>query len=262
MGECGKNPGFMMIKCQKSCDTCGKCFDAHTDKCPGWADSGECQSNASFMLVECAKSCGVCGEETTTIEPTDPPADDCTDEFEKCPEWASTGECGKNPGFMMTQCQKSCDTCGKCFDAHTDKCPGWAESGECEANASFMSVECAKSCGTGVCEEEETTTVEPTDPPADDCTDEHEKCSEWASTGECGKNPGFMMTKCQKSCDTCGKCFDAHTDKCPGWAESGECVNNANFMSVECAKSCGTGNCEGETALEPTDPPAEETTTI
>ena len=37
----------------------------------------------------------------------------------------------------------------------------------------------------------DTTTVE---------TDEHENCAYWASTGECGKNPGYMLVNCKKSC--------------------------------------------------------------
>ncbi|KAK4743591.1 hypothetical protein SAY87_009903 [Trapa incisa] len=42
---------------------------------------------------------------------------ECTDEDENCPRWAATGECNKNPVFMMGSpdyfgtCRKSCNAC-------------------------------------------------------------------------------------------------------------------------------------------------------
>ncbi|PIN22264.1 Prolyl 4-hydroxylase alpha subunit [Handroanthus impetiginosus] len=42
-----------------------------------------------------------------------------------------------------------------------------------------------------------------------DCTDEDENCSQWAATGECQRNPVFMIGSpdyygtCRKSCDAC-----------------------------------------------------------
>jgi alpha-galactosidase len=32
------------------------------------------------------------------------------------------------------------------------------------------------------------------------CEDEDTRCSEWAASGECSRNPGFMLSKCKKSC--------------------------------------------------------------
>ena len=39
-----------------------------------------------------------------------------------------------------------------------------------------------------------------------ECRDYHEKCDEWASVGECRKNPRYMLSKkgCRKSCLVCG----------------------------------------------------------
>jgi len=43
---------------------------------------------------------------------------------------------------------------------------------------------------------------------AEDCKDDHDNCVDWASAGECKKNPGFMGMTCPKSCDTCPKPVD------------------------------------------------------
>ncbi|CAH9090763.1 unnamed protein product [Cuscuta europaea] len=47
------------------------------------------------------------------------------------------------------------------------------------------------------------------DKPPSGCVDEHENCSIWASSGECDKNPVYMvgselsLGKCRKSCNVC-----------------------------------------------------------
>jgi hypothetical protein len=38
----------------------------------------------------------------------------------------------------------------------------------------------------------------------DSCVDGHEKCSAWASKGECEANPKYMLQYCKKSCGICG----------------------------------------------------------
>jgi len=35
------------------------------------------------------------------------------------------------------------------------------------------------------------------------CENEHPSCGEWADSGECTKNPGYMHSQCRKSCGTC-----------------------------------------------------------
>lgn len=51
IGECQKNPGFMLQYCQKSCDNCG------VDNCPVWKEQGLCQSNPALMYEHCGMSC-------------------------------------------------------------------------------------------------------------------------------------------------------------------------------------------------------------
>jgi Cys-rich protein (TIGR01571 family) len=35
----------------------------------------------------------------------------CKDNNDQCPQWAEAGECGRNPNFMMANCQLSCGAC-------------------------------------------------------------------------------------------------------------------------------------------------------
>jgi len=35
------------------------------------------------------------------------------------------------------------------------------------------------------------------------CTDDHKKCAEWASLGECDANPQYMLSNCMESCNSC-----------------------------------------------------------
>lgn len=35
------------------------------------------------------------------------------------------------------------------------------------------------------------------------CNDTHEFCGDWASKGECGKNPGYMKIVCKSACNQC-----------------------------------------------------------
>jgi hypothetical protein len=37
--------------------------------------------------------------------------EDCTDSNESCSMWAKYGHCKKNPGYMLPNCKKSCDSC-------------------------------------------------------------------------------------------------------------------------------------------------------
>ena len=35
----------------------------------------------------------------------------CVDGNKSCPHWAQSGECSKNPDYMLVNCKKSCDQC-------------------------------------------------------------------------------------------------------------------------------------------------------
>ncbi|XP_074656527.1 blastula protease 10-like [Tubulanus polymorphus] len=68
IGECKKNPAYMLPNCRVSCGTCPgqttttanpNCLD-NNDQCPYWANIGECKKNPRYMLPNCRKSCQVC----------------------------------------------------------------------------------------------------------------------------------------------------------------------------------------------------------
>ena len=45
------------------------------------------------------------------------------------------------------------------------------------------------------------------------CKDKNKNCKFWASIGECGKNPNFMLFNCSKSCGVCPGMHDAQEVK-------------------------------------------------
>lgn len=104
----------------------GPCLDKHSH-CAGWAQIGECQKNPAFMLSSCALSCGAC-ELSTTAPPTSTPPTTtppstttpaptttvrvpCLDKNVHCRHWASIGECHRNPSYMSFSCALSCGVC-------------------------------------------------------------------------------------------------------------------------------------------------------
>ncbi|KAF2352427.1 Peptidase M12A [Trinorchestia longiramus] len=64
MGECTKNPSFMMASCRKSCNNCRKCEDTNSH-CEYWAKMGECTKNFAYMESACKKSCRLCHTQCT-----------------------------------------------------------------------------------------------------------------------------------------------------------------------------------------------------
>lgn len=80
------------------------------------------------------------------------------------------------------------------------------------------------------------------------CRNSNPSCDDWANTGECERNSGYMSVACRKSCGLCGvdaiieptACKDeSPTHDCQYWATMGQCDENAAFMRVHCAKACG-----------------------
>ena len=47
----------------------------------------------------------VCCTQNNTV------AETCLDKNDRCPYWASIGECNNNPGYMLVHCEKSCEEC-------------------------------------------------------------------------------------------------------------------------------------------------------
>ena len=102
--------------------------------CESWAADGQCEQNPGYMNIGCAKTCNACEAETapqTTTQPTASPtsrptvrlaqqpteqpdptsAPSCVDKQGGCEQWASSGECEQNPGYMNSNCARACNTC-------------------------------------------------------------------------------------------------------------------------------------------------------
>lgn len=249
IGECTKNPDYMLENCKKSCKKCGggggggedkgDCVNKHKN-CNDWATRGECNANPVYMNENCKKACGKCEKIV------------CVDKNQHCPFWASIGECSKNPNYMLSSCQKSCKKCSsghpqqddkipkelQCTDQNS-KCAGWASVGECKKNPNYMLQYCKKSCE--IC-----STQADTDKVSTNCYDYNILCSAWAAVGECRHNPAYMFNSCQKSCKVCvshldrrnSLCYDFHSN-CNSWQSKGYCATYKDFMHATCRKSCG-----------------------
>jgi thiol-disulfide isomerase/thioredoxin len=59
------------------------------------------------------------------------------------------------------------------------------------------------------------------------------ECSEWARAGECGHNPGFMLSACATSCAA-----QASAPACGGWVSGGFCERAGAFMAHACGGRC------------------------
>lgn len=132
VGECEKNPLWMIPNCCVSCrhhQAPKDCTDANPS-CSRWAYAGECEKNRLWMLKNCRKSCNQCG--------------DCTDSDPRCPSWALSNQC--NSGEKIHEkCRRSCGLC-KVYDRHNE-CPAWSAMDECKkSNWTWMADHCPRSC--------------------------------------------------------------------------------------------------------------------
>merc|ERR1711963_544919 len=84
------------------------CVDKNTS-CAGWARIGECMKNPAYMLMMCKQSCNNCdGSEGQKPPKGTGGSGGCKDLNMLCAEWAKRGECTKNPGYMLQACKQSC----------------------------------------------------------------------------------------------------------------------------------------------------------
>lgn len=111
------------------------CGNQFIPRCPGateTADAVRGKEAAQVLRMNCATSPSVSAG--------------CKDNSIHCPGWAQSGECTKNPQYMLTNCVKSCNTCASGCADNNVSCPGWASTGECAKNPGYMNVNCKKSC--------------------------------------------------------------------------------------------------------------------
>jgi len=110
----------------------------------------------------------------------------CKNQNSKCESWAKSGECHKNPYYMLPYCCPSCTgTIGECTVdvGGSSVCDGLVKQDGCTQNSEWMWANCCKSCK--------------------ECLDTNPNCAYWASTGECDVNPTWMKANCKTSCNVC-----------------------------------------------------------
>ena len=81
---------------------------------------------------------------------------DCEDSHPNCEAWARNDECMVNPGFMLYNCKKSCQTCGldnnnidQIRDATLEKCQDFGDCSQANCNNWYESIRCRKTCLNG-----------------------------------------------------------------------------------------------------------------
>jgi len=126
----------------------------------------------------------------------------CADKHQDCSFWASSGECDKNPRWMLPNCQVSCDSCGY---------EGLAESmAKKEKDTVVAETECAEN--DNFCKAAKIKAAIPKGSNAKGtarqvsksaCEDRHTTCPRWQRSGECEINPGWMIVNCPQSCNAC-----------------------------------------------------------
>ncbi|KAL7548827.1 hypothetical protein ACHAWF_012087 [Thalassiosira exigua] len=178
------------------------CADRHP-ACPDLAARGECAYNPGFAKYRCALSCGTCPEYAAAHEALqgdgrrgDGP---CTDLHPKCKMWATGGECGFNPTFMLEECERSCVVCFEDtnqFGVHQTLPPEDNEHYEATKDIIDESIKYMRSMWSPSAETNRVNYK---------CRNTDADCSYWAIE-ECegeGDNAEWMRENCAPACQTC-----------------------------------------------------------
>jgi hypothetical protein len=87
----------------------GGCTD-NSPHCGYWGGKGDCEKNPFWMKVNCEKTCNSCGSTIGNVnQPQVHPG--CENKNPNCQFWQSSGECEKNPVWMKNNCKLSCKAC-------------------------------------------------------------------------------------------------------------------------------------------------------
>ena len=144
---------------------------------------------------------------------------ECNDGHELCGFWAGSGECQKNPKYMLENCRKSCNTCPDAKVLRGQSPVQHAENqkllklveryGEPQtvddpnlSDLTYLVIRQTIDYFENFIHAADSTHTIPEDV-IKECTNKHKLCAFWAAEGECDKNPSYMTTKCAPSCRTC-----------------------------------------------------------
>uniref|UniRef100_A0A0N4Z376 ShKT domain-containing protein n=1 Tax=Parastrongyloides trichosuri TaxID=131310 RepID=A0A0N4Z376_PARTI len=245
-GECNLNPFWMRTNCPKACGTCG-CKLKEADKC--LSTGIKCELPKKTILTS-TLTIPTTLTTTSTIKPT-------------------TKKINKNDKNTFTDNKKSNLKSNKDDNVISKNFPGNTFSSNknlkhiINAGITFpdkttktttvkITTSVPSTISTTPFNDLTTTSrqrniLTTTEKP---CKDHHKNCKFWSLLGECTKNPFWMKTQCEKSCNTCGTELDKvfaptphpgcnnHHKLCQFWAFNGQCESNPNWMLVKCKLSC------------------------
>ncbi|XP_076096843.1 uncharacterized protein LOC143067449 isoform X1 [Mytilus galloprovincialis] len=172
-----------------------------------------------------------------------------------CVLWAFQGECTKNQGYMVFNCQNSCQVCSGSFTDCIDKnksCSKWSANGECRKNPKYMLFNCQKSCKVcdgkiGISKEntqikDEMKSAETTNGAREEVTiaDNEDKLTVTDSTASTQLEKETEENEFQTNDNTTNGVTDCTDikEKCIMWALQNECRQNPEYMLYNCKKSC------------------------
>lgn len=137
--------------------------------------------------------------------PTDSPNIICEDYNLECSQWKDSGECTKNPAYMLTNCKLSCGICRK-EGLGSD----FGVVQICEGDQAQKCIEVVSDMETYF---KEVVSASEYDKVRGRCKNREQLCSFWVALGECEKNPTYMKVHCAAACRTCDQVdFDM---RCP-----------------------------------------------
>ena len=155
-GECSAEDDESCNAEPASSEVLSVCEDKE-EKCGHWASLGECEKNPKYMLVNCAVSCDSCPEQRViSAEERELLAEvakygekqrvegvqyqDTLDVIKKTVAYMQNDVHGPNAKHQLSE-----TLLGECINKD-ELCAFWAASGECDANLSYMQTKCAPSC--------------------------------------------------------------------------------------------------------------------
>mmetsp|Transcript_10722 Transcript_10722/g.16178 ORF Transcript_10722/g.16178 Transcript_10722/m.16178 type:complete len:514 (-) Transcript_10722:657-2198(-) len=159
IGECKKNPNYMLTSCAKSCNQCPSFFNSQSpcldlkEKCNDWASLGECEKNPNYMTSNCAKSCNKCpAPSNQKIKERDNDLDipqiETFDGMSGAEEKATKAQIKamkKYASLYLNRPSTTSTTVRLCKN-QLDKCAYYASKGLCEDKVVFMMDNCPLAC--------------------------------------------------------------------------------------------------------------------
>ena len=109
LGECEKNPKYMLENCQASCKTCK---DARAPAfAKNYGETQECSGENEKELLERVQKMDKYMKEVVSAPEYDKVRSECKNRHKLCVYWAFLGECEANENYMLINCAPSCETC-------------------------------------------------------------------------------------------------------------------------------------------------------